>query len=94
MIAFLLSGTMSSWKLDDLYKTIIPDKKYINYEKGYKDDIDKYLKTSEILIGKNTHNLENRKQIMKEYNKYKQYLPYEIGVLILLSIIVIFIGKI
>lgn len=94
MIAFLLSGTMSSWKLDDLYKPIVPDKKYINYEKGYKDDIDKYLETSEILIGKNTRNLENRKQIMNEYKKYKKYIPYEIGVLILLSIIVIFIGKI
>ena len=40
------------------------------------------------------HNLENRKQIMNEYKKYKKYIPYEIGVLILLSIIVIFIGKI
>lgn len=92
MIAFLLSGTMASWKLEDLYKSIVPDKKYINYEKGYRDDIDKYIETSEILIGKNFHNLENRRQIMKEYNKYKKYLSYEIGVLIILSIIVIFIG--
>lgn len=92
LIAFLLSGTMASWKLEDLYKSIVPDKKYINYEKGYRDDIDKYVETSEILIGKNFHNLENRRQIMEEYNKYKKYLPYEIGMLIILSIIVIFIG--
>lgn len=87
-IAFLLSGTMSAWKLEDLYKNIVPDKKYISYEKEYKDDIDRYVETSEILIGKNAHNLENRKQIMEEYKKYKKYLPYEIGALIILSIIV------
>ena len=74
--------------LEDLYKNIVPDKKYISYEKEYKDDIDRYVETSEILIGKNAHNLENRKQIMEEYKKYKKYLPYEIGALIILSIIV------
>ena len=91
MITVALNGTMSAWKLEDLYKNIVPDKKYVSYEKGYKDDIDKFTNTSEILIGKNTHNMENRKQIMETYDKYKKYVPYEIGVLILLSIIVIFL---
>ena len=91
MVAFLLTGTMATWKLDDLYKNIVPDKKYVSYEKGYKDDIDEYTNTSEILIGKNIHNMENRKKIMEIYDKYKKYIPYEIGVLILLSIIVIFL---
>ena len=90
-ITVALNGTMSAWKLDDLYKNIVPDKKYVSYEKGYKDDIDKYTNTSEILIGKNTHNMENRKQIIEIYDKYKKYVPYEIGILILLSIIVIFL---
>lgn len=91
MTAFVLSGTMSAWKLEDLYKNIVPSKKYISYEKGYKDDIDKFTSTSEILIGKNTHNMENRKQIMEFYNKYKKYLPYEIGAIAILSLIVIFL---
>ncbi len=91
MIAFVLNGTMSAWKLEDLYKNIVPSKKYISYEKGYKDDIDRYTNTSEILIGKKTHNMENRKQIMEIYDKYKKYIPYEIGVIAILSLIVIFL---
>ena len=91
MIAFVLSGTMASWKLDDLYESIVPKKKYISYEKGYKDDIEDFTNTSEILIGKNTHNFEKRNQIRTIYNKYKKYIPYEIGVLIILSIIVVFL---
>ena len=90
-IAFVLNGTMSAWKLEDLYKNIVPSKKYISYEKGYKDDIDRYTNTSEILIGKKTHNMENRKQIMEIYDKYKKYIPYEIGVIAILSLIVIFL---
>ncbi len=91
MIALALNGTMSAWKLDDLYKNIVPSKKYISYEKGYKDDIDKFTSTSEILIGNNTHNMDNRKQIMEYYNKYKKYIPYEIGIIAILSLIVIFL---
>ena len=91
MLAFTLSGTMSAWKLEDLYKNIVPSKKYISYEKGYKDDIDRYTNTSEILIGKKTHNMENSKQIMEIYDKYKKYIPYEIGVIVILSLIVIFL---
>ena len=91
IVAFVLSSTTSSWKLDDLYKNIAPDKKYISYEKGYKDDIDRFTNTSEILIGKNAHNIENRKQIEEIYNKYKKYIPYEIVIIIILSLIAIFL---
>ena len=91
MIAFVLSSTMSSWKLDELYKNITPKKEYISYEKGYKDDIDDYTNSSEILIGKNIHNLENRKQIKEIYNKYKKYIPFEIGIILIVSIIAIFL---
>lgn len=92
MLTFFLSGTFSGMKLDDLYKNIVPDKKYVSYEKGYKDDIDKYLQDSEILIGKNVHNMDNRREIMRIYNKYKKYIPYEIIVLVVMSILVIMIG--
>lgn len=92
MLTFFLSGTFSGMKLDDLYKNIVPDKKYVSYEKGYKDDIDKYLQDSEILIGKNVHNMDNRREIMRIYNKYKKYIPYEIIVLVVMSILVIIIG--
>jgi len=91
IISYAIGSTCCTGKIEGLYKPLVPDKKYISYEKGYKDDIDKYIETSEILIGKNIDNLKNRKEIMNDYNKYKKYIPYEIGVLILLSIIVIFL---
>ena len=32
---------------------------------NYNNDIEKFTNTSEILISRNTHNMENRKQIME-----------------------------
>ena len=91
-LTFFLSSTFSGMKLDDLYKNIVPNKKYVSYEKEYKDDIDKYLQESEILIGKNVHNMDSRKEIMRIYNQYKKYIPYEIIVLVVMSMLVVLIG--
>lgn len=93
LIAFVVGGTATAGKMDGLYKNIVPEKKYAGYDNGaiYKDDIDKYVETSEILIGKNSRNLEYRKKIQEEYNKYKKYIPYELIVIFVLSIIVIFL---
>lgn len=97
-LSFIIGGTISSSKLDGLYKNIVPEKKYAGYDsnKGssiYKDDIDKYVETSEILIGKNSNNLKYRNEIMEYYEKYKKNIPYELGILALLSLIVIFLGN-
>jgi len=97
-LSFIIGGTISSSKLDGLYKSIVPEKKYAGYDsnKGgsvYKDDIDKYVETSEILIGKNSNNLKCRNEIMEYYEKYKKNIPYELGILLLISIIVIFLGN-
>ena len=96
ILAFFIGGLVGSSNLDILYKNIIPEQKYAGYDsnKGksiYKDDIDKYLETSEILIGKNVDNLKCRKEIITSYNKYKKYLPYEIAILLLLSILILFL---
>lgn len=95
VLAFVIGGTIASSKLDKLYKNIIPEQKYAgydstNYKSIYKDDIDKYVETSEILIGKNVDNLRSRQLIMENYDKYKKYLLPEIIILIVLSIIVLF----
>ena len=96
ILALAIGGSISATKLDRLYKPINPEQKYAGYDvnKGtrlYKDDIDKYIETSEILIGKNVNNLKNRKEILAYYNKYKKYIPYELGIMLILSIIVIFL---
>lgn len=94
ILSFFIGGSLANNKLDRLYKSIIPEQKYAGYDadKGtniYKDDIDKYIETSEILIGRNVNNLKCRKEIMYYYKKYKKYIPYEFGILILLSIIML-----
>ena len=96
ILALAIGGSISGTKLDKLYGPINPEQKYAGYDanKGrslYKDDIDKYVGTSEILIGKNINNLKNRKEILTYYNKYKKYIPYELGIMFILSIIVIFL---
>lgn len=95
LLAFFIGGTVGSTKLDKLYKSIVPEKKYAGYDREnhksiYKDDIDKYVETSEILIGKNADNLDCRIEIEKYYNKWKKYLPYEIIAIMLCSIIILF----
>lgn len=97
VIAMFIGFTIGGSKLNNLYKKIQPEQKYAGYDssKGksiYKDDIDKYVETSEILIGKNVDNLRCRKQILEIHDKYKKYLLPEFGILVLLSIIVIFLG--
>lgn len=99
ILAFAIGGTIGSSKLDRWYKSINPEQKYAgydstNYKSIYKDDIDSYVKSSEILIGKNANNLDCRKNILDCYEKYKKYIPYEIGVMLLMSVIVLFLGGI
>lgn len=95
ILSFIIGGIVSGPKLDNLYKPIRPDQKYAGYDsnKGksiYKDDINKFVETSEILIGKNTNNLKNRKEIIEYYEKYKKSILYKLIILLILSIVVIF----
>ncbi len=97
-LALMIGNTVFGNKLDRLYSTIVPEKKYAGYDTTnnrsiYKDDIDKFLETSEIIIGKNIDNIKNRKEIIELENKYSRYIPIELIVLLVLSIVVVFIGK-
>ena len=81
--------------IDFSYMSLLPFQRYINYiEMEDKENIDSYVQSSEILIGKNIDNLKCREDIMNYYTKYKTYIPYEIGVMVLLSIITLFLGGI
>jgi len=95
ILAFIIGSLVASTKLDKYYDTIVPEKKYDGYSDGkavYKDDIDKFISTSEILIGKKVDNLENRNAIQKEYEKYKRLIPKELIILLVATIIVIIVG--
>lgn len=96
-IAYLIGSMIASSKLDKYYEPIVPKKKYAgydstNYKSIYKDDIDSFVGTSEILIGKKVNNLENRRMIRSEYEKYKTFIPKELIALLIATVIVIIIG--
>lgn len=93
----MIGSMISSSKLDKYYETIVPSKKYAgydstNYKRIYKDDIDSFVDTSEILIGKKINNLDNRRMIKKVYEKYKGLIPKELIALLIVTVIVIIIG--
>lgn len=94
-LSYVIGSMFSSSKLDKYYNSIMPDKKYAGYSDGhivYKEDVDTFIGTSEILIGKKANNLENRRKIKLEYNKYKAIIRKELIVLLIISVIVIIIG--
>ena len=98
ILAFMIGNTVFGGKLDRLYSTIVPEKKYDHYDTSsgrsvYKDDIDKFVGTSEIIIGKNINNINNRKEIVNLEKKYSGYIPTELIALLVLSIIMILVGK-
>ena len=95
ILAYLIGNMVASSKLDKYYDPIMPEKKYAGYSDGhavYKDDVDKFVGTSEILIGKKVNNLFNRNQIKQEYEKYKKFIPKELLALLIATVIVIVIG--
>lgn len=98
ILAFLIGNTVFSGTLDRLYSTITPKQKYAGYDSTnhksiYKDDIDDFVSTSEIIIGKNIDNIKHRKEIVELEEKYSKYIPIELILLLVLSIIMILVGK-
>lgn len=98
VLSFVIGSMLSSVKLERLYSPLVPEKKYAGYDSTnhksiYTDDINKYTSTSEIIIGKNIDNIKNRKMIAELEEKYSKYIPMELLALLVLSIIMIVIGK-
>ena len=93
-LAFVIGSMVASSKLDKYYDTIVPDKKvsYSSGERRETDDIEKFMGTSDILIGKKVNNLQNRRLIQAEYDKYKKFIPKELIAVLAISVIVILIG--
>lgn len=96
-IAYLIGSMIASSKLDKYYEIIMPSKKYAGYdstnnERIYEDDIDSFVSSSEILIGKKVNNLDYHRIIKKEYEKYRGLIPKELVALLIVTIIIIIIG--
>ena len=98
LLGIMIDSTVFGGKSDRLYSTIVPEKKYAgydstNYKSIYKDDVDSYIQSSEIIIGKNIDNIKNRREISEIEEKYSKYIPIEIIVILVLSLVMIFVGK-
>ena len=98
ILAFVIGNTIMASKLGHLYKSIAPEKKYAGYDakRGssiYKDDIDKYVEQSEIHIGHNANALRCREEIKELDEKYSHFIPMELLILGVISIVVILIGN-
>lgn len=96
LFSYLIGSVIATTKLGKYYETIMPDKKYMGRNsKGksvYKDDLEKFLGTSEILIGNKVNNLKYREQIMEEYNRAKNFLPIGLMLILIGSLLTILIG--
>jgi len=94
MLTFMLGNTLFSASIKELYKTISPKLEYAGYSNRsgskYKENIEEYTNRSEILIGKNTDNLKLRQTIQEKYDAQLKLIPYELGTLLILSIVVLF----
>lgn len=96
VLSYLIGSVIAPSKLDKYYESIVPKKKYAghdsNFNSVYEDDIDSFVGTSEILIGKKVNNLENRKMILNEYNKRKALIPKGMIAILIGTVVVVIIG--
>ena len=95
-LAYLFGNIFMSGRLDDLYSSLIPEQLYVKYDyennrRIYTDDVDSYVNTSEVLIGKNFYNMKKRKEILELERKYKRFIPYELISILIISLIIIII---
>ena len=98
VFGFLIGNVLFSKSLYKLYSNIVPKQKYAGYNEKtlkniYKDDTEEFLNTSEIIIGKNIHNVENRLEIIKTIKKYKKYIPRELLITAVIDLLIILISK-
>ena len=98
ILAYIIGNVIAHLMLGKYYTPLLPERVYAGYDSSkqksiYKDDIEKYVGTSEIIIGKNVDNLKNRKEILDIESKYTSFALYEFIGLVVLSIIVIIMGK-
>lgn len=96
-LMYIIGNIIANSKLDKYYDTIMPEKTYAGYDTQanrtiYKDDIESYINTSDILIGKKINNLIYREKINEIYNKYKKKTFTSFIALLVMSLITIVIG--
>lgn len=94
LFGYILGSMFFSNKITMLYSKLIRDKKYVKYDINskkeiYEDDVEAFKSKAEILIGNNSDNLHYRNEILDIQNKFKNYLPYELLMILIFSLVII-----
>ena len=96
LLGFAIGVTISFFIMNKLYETLLPEKKYAGYDKNYgniyTDNVEDYINSSEVLIGKNVDNKYKRDKIKEMNEKSKGLLLIEFAVVGLISVILIGLG--
>lgn len=96
MLSYLIGSMFGTSKLERYYTPILPSKKSVgydsNYNRIYKEDIDSFIGSSEILIGNKVNNLDNRNAIREEYYRQKTTIGKKLLTVAVISVLVIVIG--
>ena len=96
LLGFAIGVTISFVIMNKLYETLLPEKKYAGYDKNYgsiyTDNVEDYVNSSEVLIGKNVDNKYKRDKIKEMNEKSKGLLLIELAVVGIISIIIIGLG--
>lgn len=92
ILGYSLGFVLFSGSINDLYKSIDMEKVYDGYdpntfESRYKADKNSYINSSEVIIGKNVHNLSIRKKIKHLYRDKKKYIKYELIAIVVITLI-------
>jgi hypothetical protein len=96
MLGFAIGITVSFFIMGKLYATLIPEKKYAGYDKKYgsvyTDNVEDYINTSEVLIGKNINNKNKRDKIKSMYEQSSKLILIELAIVAIISIVLIGLG--
>ena len=96
MLGFAIGITVSFFIMGKLYATLIPEKKYAGYDKKYgsvyTDNVEDYINTSEVLIGKNIDNKNKRDKIKSMYEQSSKLILIELAIVAIISIVLIGLG--
>lgn len=92
--AAILGNVLAYWYIFNVYKPILPDKKYAGFNKSsyksvYKDDIDEYLKHSEVQFGKYYDAPKRREKVEKIFGVSWKVVAIQV----VISIILFFVLK-
>lgn len=94
VLGYMIGCSVCTGGISSLYDAILPDKISAGYDRDtyktiYKDDIETFVKTSEILIGKKVKNRERRQKIKELNEKYSNFIPIELMVIGGISLVII-----